>query len=109
MAKFLPQGEDQVLIDEKVKERTEVKKPQMYKVLLHNDDYTTMEFVVLVLMRYFAKNETAATEVMLRVHQSGIGIAGVYTYEIAETKVLMVTEDARRHEFPLKCSLEPAE
>ena len=109
MAKFLPQGEDQILVEEKTKERTETTRPKMYKVLLHNDDYTTMEYVVSVLMRYFGKDETTANEIMLRVHQGGVGIAGVYTYEIAETKILMVTEDARRHEFPLKCTLEPTD
>src|SRR5438093_7771786 len=90
--------------------RTErkLKKPKLYKVLLHNDDYTTMEFVVFILMSIFHRNETDAVQIMLHVHKNGIGVAGVYTYEVAETRVAQVETLARQHEFPLRCSLEEA-
>lgn len=92
-----------------IKERIKTQKPSLYKVLLHNDDYTTMEFVVHVLMRYFGKSENEANDVMLEVHHAGIGVAGVYTYEIAETKVLLVTEEAKRKQFPLKVTMEKSD
>ena len=85
-----------------------VQNPPLYKVLLHNDDYTTMEFVVFVLQSVFNHDETRATEIMLHVHRHGIGVAGVYPYEIAETRVSQVHELAQQHEFPLRCSLEEA-
>ena len=85
-----------------------LKPPAMYKVLLHNDDYTTMEFVVHVLETVFHRTRAAATEIMLHVHRNGMGVAGVYPYEVAETKVAIVEAMARQHEFPLKCSLEEA-
>ncbi len=90
--------------------RTEpkLKKPKMYRVLLHNDDYTTMEFVVYVLQSVFHRSETEAVQIMLHVHRNGIGVAGVYTYEIAETRVKQVEALAREHEFPLRCSLDEA-
>ena len=84
----------------------QVKKPPLYKVLLHNDDYTTMEFVVDILQNVFHKAESDAVRIMLAVHQQGVGVAGVYTYEIAEAKVEKVAELARAHEFPLLCTLE---
>jgi len=84
----------------------QVKKPPLYKVLLHNDDYTTMEFVVDILQSVFHKSESDAVRIMLAVHQQGVGVAGVYTYEIAETKVDTVTQRARANEFPLLCTLE---
>jgi ATP-dependent Clp protease adaptor protein ClpS len=84
----------------------QVKKPPLYKVLLHNDDYTSMEFVVYVLQTVFHKSESDAVQIMLAVHQQGVGVAGVYTYEIAEAKVDKVTELARDNEFPLLCTLE---
>ena len=84
----------------------QVKKPPLYKVLLHNDDYTTMEFVIAVLQTVFHKSEADAVHIMLAVHQQGVGVAGVYTYEIAEVKVQKVTELARAKEFPLLCTLE---
>ena len=84
----------------------QVKKPPLYKVLLHNDDYTTMEFVVYILRTVFHKAESDAVRIMLAVHQQGVGVAGVYTYEIAEVKVDKVTEFARANEFPLLCTLE---
>jgi ATP-dependent Clp protease adaptor protein ClpS len=88
--------------------RTEkkLKRPPLYKVLLHNDDYTTMEFVVHVLQSVFNHPEAEATAIMLHVHRKGIGVAGVYPHEVAETKVEKVHELARAHEFPLRCSME---
>jgi ATP-dependent Clp protease adaptor protein ClpS len=84
-----------------------VEKPPLYKVLLHNDDYTTMEFVVTVLMTIFHHAEPEAVRIMLHVHQKGVGVAGVYTYEVAETKADKVMRMAREHEFPLRASVEP--
>jgi ATP-dependent Clp protease adaptor protein ClpS len=86
----------------------ELKNPAMYRVLLHNDDYTTMEFVVEVLQGVFHKTPADATQIMLHIHRSGIGVAGVYTHEVAETKVAVVEAMARQHEFPLKCTMEEA-
>ena len=90
--------------------RTErkLKKPKLYRVLLHNDDYTTMEFVVFVLVSVFHRSETDAVQIMLHVHKNGIGVAGVYTREVAETRVKQVESLAQQHEFPLRCSLEEA-
>lgn len=84
----------------------ELKKPSLYKVLLHNDDYTTMDFVVFVLQTIFHHTDQDALRIMLLVHQQGVGIAGVFTYEIAETKVAKVAQLAREHEFPLLCTME---
>jgi len=89
-----------------VQTRTRTKKPSMYKVLMLNDDYTPMEFVVHVLERFFAKSREEATQIMLHVHRRGVGVCGVYTYEVAETKVNQVTEFARRNQHPLRCTLE---
>jgi len=88
--------------------RSKLKKPKLYKVLLHNDDYTTMEFVVFVLMSIFHRSETDAVQIMLHVHKNGIGVAGVYTYDVAETHIAQVEALARQHEFPLRCSMEEA-
>jgi len=88
------------------KTRPETKKPNLYKVLLLNDDYTPMEFVVHVLERFFNKGREEATRIMLHVHQKGVGICGVYTYEIAETKVTQVMDFARQHQHPLLCRME---
>ena len=85
-----------------------VKVPPLYKVLLHNDDYTTMEFVVQVLESVFHKSYAEATQITLHVHRTGIGVAGVYSHEVAETKVAQVEALARQHEFPLLCSMEEA-
>lgn len=85
---------------------TRTKKPSLYRVLLLNDDYTPMEFVVYVLERFFQKNREEATTIMLHVHQNGVGLCGVYTYEVAETKVAQVLDLARRHEHPLQCTME---
>ena len=86
--------------------RTKTKKPSMYKVLLLNDDYTPMEFVVYVLQRFFSKGAEDATKIMLHVHQNGVGICGVFTYEVAETKVSQVMDLARQHDHPLQCTME---
>ena len=83
-----------------------LKRPSLYKVLLHNDDYTTMEFVVWVLQTVFHHDETTAASIMLHIHKKGIGVAGVYPREIAETRSARVEELARSHEFPLRSSLE---
>ncbi len=88
--------------------RKKLKQPPMYRVLLHNDDYTTREFVVLILQGLFHKSETEATQIMLHVHHNGVGTAGVFPFEVAETKVEKVTALARKYEFPLKCTLEEA-
>lgn len=92
-----------------LEERTRTKKPPMYKVLLHNDDYTTKEFVVFVLQSVFQRSETDALAIMTHVHNQGVGVAGVYTFEIAETKVQKTVELARTNEYPLQLSIEPSE
>ena len=89
-----------------VKTRTETKKPSLYRVLLLNDDYTPMEFVVFVLERFFNKNREEASRIMLHVHQHGVGVCGVFTFEVAETKVAQVLDMARRNEHPLQCTME---
>jgi len=89
-----------------VKAKPKTKKPAMYKVLMLNDDYTPMEFVVHILERFFNKNRQEATRIMLHVHRRGVGICGVYTYEVAETKVTQVMDFARQHQHPLQCTLE---
>lgn len=81
-------------------------KPSLYRVLILNDDYTPMEFVVFVLERYFNKSREDATRIMLHVHQNGVGVCGVYTFEVAETKVAQVVDAARRHQHPLQCTME---
>lgn len=87
--------------------RPKLKKPQLYKVILMNDDYTPMEFVVKVLERFFHKNREQATQIMLQVHQKGMGICGVYTREVAETKVRQVMLYAAENQHPLQCTMEP--
>ncbi len=90
--------------------RTEqrIEKPKLFKVLLHNDDYTTMEFVVHVLRHVFGHSEADAVRIMLHVHRSGIGVAGVFPFEFAETRAAQVETLARENEFPLRCTLEEA-
>jgi len=88
------------------KTRPKTKKPSLYKVLILNDDYTPMEFVVHVLEKIFSKDREAAVDVMLHVHRHGVGVCGVFTYEVAETKVAQVIELARRHQHPLQCTME---
>lgn len=82
--------------------------PPQFKVLLHNDDYTTMEFVVQVLQSVFHRSHSDATQIMLHIHRTGIGVAGVFTHELAETKVAVVEALARQNEYPLKCTIEEA-
>jgi len=88
--------------------KPKAKKPSMYKVIMLNDDYTPMEFVVMILERFFNKNHEEASQIMLHVHQKGVGVCGVYTYELGETKVTQVMDLARQHQHPLQCTLEKA-
>lgn len=101
-------AKEQSIVEEKTQSRDQdaLQEPPLYRVLLHNDDYTTMDFVVMVLQTVFHKNTEEATRIMLNVHHQGIGIAGIYTREIAETKVAIVHQMAKQHQFPLRCSLE---
>lgn len=98
----VPDGDTGVV----TKTKPKTKKPSLYKVLILNDDYTPMEFVVHVLQRFFNKNIQEATEIMLHVHQNGVGVCGVFTYEVAETKVTQVIDLARQHQHPLQCTME---
>jgi ATP-dependent Clp protease adaptor protein ClpS len=102
MNDYSPEIEQEVDTDAK----DDVREPPMYKVLLHNDDYTTMEFVVEILMLVFNKTPEEAVRIMLNVHHKGVGICGVYTFEVSETKVNTVHSIARENGFPLKCSME---
>lgn len=94
--------DEDVLTERKQK----LKKPPLYKVLLHNDDYTSMEFVVYILQNVFHKSEADAVKIMMAVHLQGVGIAGVFTYEIAEAKINKVIKMAQEQEFPLLCTME---
>ena len=98
------------VLDPGVIERVEdeIKEPDMYKALLHNDHYTTMEFVVEVLRVVFHKQLLEATKIMLDVHRKGVGVVGVYTYDVASTRAAKVAQMAKRREFPLRCSIEKA-
>jgi ATP-dependent Clp protease adaptor protein ClpS len=96
------------VVERRTKEQTKTKKPALYKCILLNDDYTPMEFVVEILKHVFHKEQAEATRIMLHVHQNGMGIAGVYPFEIAETKVRTVEELARESQVPLKCVMEKA-
>ncbi len=89
-----------------VQTKTRTKRPPMYKVLLLNDDFTPMEFVVMILERFFGMNHAQAFELMLMVHKKGLAVVGVFSYEIAETKVTQVMEMARQHQHPLQCTME---
>jgi ATP-dependent Clp protease adaptor protein ClpS len=95
-----PYGEPDVILEDELQE------PRLYRVLLHNDDYTTMEFVISILVEVFHKSAEQAATIMLAVHEKGIGVCGVYPYEVAETKVAMVHSRARRADFPLKATME---
>ena len=103
-------GEDDTGTDDEVgiatKTKARPKKPSQYKVLLLNDDYTPMEFVVMVLKRFFSMDLEQATRVMLHVHQKGVGVCGVFPYEVAETKVNQVMDFAKQNQHPLQCTLE---
>jgi ATP-dependent Clp protease adaptor protein ClpS len=102
MSEHIPEIEEEVISETS----DEIDESPMYRVLLHNDDYTTMEFVVEVLILVFRKSPEDSMEIMLNVHHKGVGICGVYTYEISETKVNNVHALARQHGFPLKCTME---
>jgi len=106
MAERREQGDVRVV--ERTQQEEKLARPRRWKVLLHNDDYTTMEFVVWVLQAVFHHDETTATQIMLHVHKTGTGVAGVYTREVAETRISQVEALAREHEFPLRCSMEEA-
>jgi ATP-dependent Clp protease adaptor protein ClpS len=93
--------------DVQTKPRNEVHRPKRYKVLLHNDHYTSMEFVIMILESVFKKSSTESVEIMLNVHNDGVGIAGIYPVAIAETKIKNVHQHAEQSGFPLKCSMEP--
>ena len=97
-------GRGQTGVATKTKSKTQ--KPSMYKVLLLNDDYTPMEFVVEILERFFSKKGEEAVKIMLHVHQKGVGVCGIYTFEVAETKVTQVVDYARANQHPLQCTLE---
>ncbi len=102
MPTYEPEHEEAVVAES----RHKLKRPPLYKVLIHNDNFTTMEFVVFVLQEVFQHSETVATIIMLQVHTQGVGVAGVYPFEIAEMKVSKVTNLAQAHEFPLLCTME---
>jgi ATP-dependent Clp protease adaptor protein ClpS len=104
MSDKLTQHSDGLVVQEA---KPQLKKPQLYKVILLNDDYTPMEFVVIVLERFFHKNREDATRIMLHVHQKGLGICGVFTREVAETKVRQVMLYAAENQHPLQCTMEP--
>ena len=93
--------------DVELKERTKTKKPPKYKVIIHNDDYTPQDFVVMILMEIFKKSRPSAVQIMLSVHNKGQGLAGVYTREIAESKMNKVHTIAESYQHPLRCSIEP--
>ncbi len=100
MPKYIEEFESDLLLEDELKE------PRKYRVLLHNDDYTSMEFVIAVLMQVFRKTEEESTEIMLKVHNDGVGVCGVYTAEVAETRVEMVRQLAKQAGYPLKCTIE---
>jgi len=106
-------GSDQNFIfgpdsDLQIKEETEISEPKMYRVIIHNDHFTTMEFVIQILVKIFHKPAQEASQIMLDVHRSGSGLCGVFSLDIARTKVSQVHALARQHDFPLRCSLEEA-
>ena len=100
-------GDEQGDVLTKKREKVQPKKPKLFKVLLHNDDYTTMEFVIFVLQNCFSKSLDEAQEIMLKVHHNGVGICGVYTHEIAESKTAKVHQISKKNGHPLRCSFEP--
>ena len=103
------EGEPESGVVTQTRTRAKTKRPPLYKVLFHNDDYTTMEFVVWVLQSVFHHDEGTATHIMLHVHRTGFGVAGIYAHEIAETRAAKAETLARAHEFPLRVSVEPEE
>jgi ATP-dependent Clp protease adaptor protein ClpS len=100
-----PEEEGEVATEQETREK--IDHPRLYKVLLHNDNYTTMDFVVLVLVSVFHKSEAEAVQIMFDVHRKGIGVAGVYQHDIADTKVRRVLYMARQAQYPLMCTMEP--
>ena len=102
----MPAQEFEPGVVEKTESKEKLERPPLYKVLLHNDDFTTMEFVVFILQTVFNHREGDAVQIMLNVHRQGLGLAGVYTYEVAEMKVDKVTSIAQANEFPLLCTME---
>jgi ATP-dependent Clp protease adaptor protein ClpS len=105
-AKFFMSAEQDSSQEVLVETRPKTKRPPLYKVMLLNDDFTPMEFVVLVLERFFSKNPTQAFEIMLTVHKKGLAMVGIFSHEIAETKVSQVMDFSRRHQHPLQCTME---
>ncbi|MEM6957696.1 MAG: ATP-dependent Clp protease adaptor ClpS [Myxococcota bacterium] len=103
----MPEFEDDLNVITQTRPEEKVKRPRLFKVLMHNDDYTTREFVVWVLQTIFRKSEGDAVRIMMHVHQTGIGVAGLYTREVAETKVSKTERLAREHEYPLRLTMEP--
>ena len=108
MSEWRPDSENETGTVTKTRTERKLQKPKLYKVLLHNDDYTTMEFVVYVLIAIYHRSETDAVQIMLHVHKNGVGVAGVYTREVAETHVAQTEALAKEHEYPLRCSIEEA-
>jgi ATP-dependent Clp protease adaptor protein ClpS len=109
MSKRSPQEDGETTVATRTRTAKKLKKPQLYKVLLHNDDFTTMEFVVMVLQVIFGHSETSATAIMLHIHRHGVGVGGIYPYSVAEAKVAEVIATAEKAEYPLLCTMEPAD
>lgn len=105
MPQFWEESEGGTALEQETREK--IDKPRLWRVLLHNDNYTTMDFVVLVLVSVFHKKESDAMRIMLDVHYKGVGVVGTYTHEVAETKVARAMEMAKQAEFPLLCTMEP--
>ena len=105
-AKFFMSAEEDSSQEILVETRPKTKRPPLYKVMLLNDDFTPMEFVVIVLERFFSKNPTQAFEIMLTVHKKGLAMVGIFSHEVAETKVSQVMDFSRRHQHPLQCTME---
>jgi ATP-dependent Clp protease adaptor protein ClpS len=105
-AKFFMSADEDSSQEILVETRPKTKRPPLYKVMLLNDDFTPMEFVVLVLERFFSKNPTQAFEIMLTVHKKGLAMVGIFSHEVAETKVSQVMDFSRRHQHPLQCTME---
>jgi len=104
-----PEKGDETEVVQRTKTEKKVERPKLYKVLLHNDDYTTREFVVWVLQLVFHRGETEAVQIMMHVHNNGVGVAGIYPHDVAGAKVRRVTELAEQNEFPLLTTMEPEE
>ncbi|MFZ5470074.1 MAG: ATP-dependent Clp protease adaptor ClpS [Myxococcota bacterium] len=109
MAPKRPQEESDTGVVTQTRKKEKLQKPPLYKVLFHNDNYTTMEFVVAVLREVFHKSESDAVAIMLNVHKTGVGVAGVYTHDIAQTKIRTTEKLARDQEYPLRLTMEPEE